>query len=88
TTAWGFETYVLVQNPNPEAADVTMTFMRPGGETSAIGFSLPGQARHTVNVNQVVPESDVSTMVEANAPVICERAMYRYERDLGHDSIG
>ncbi len=88
TTAWGFEEYVLVQNPNPEAVDVTMTFMKPGGGTHAIDFAIPGRARHTVNVNQVVADSDLSTLVEASAPVICERSMYRYGRDLGHDSIG
>ncbi|NPV60693.1 MAG: hypothetical protein HPY75_13680 [Actinobacteria bacterium] len=88
TTAWGFETYVLVQNPNLDPIKVTMTFMKPGGETHAMGFEVPGRARHTVNVNQVITESDVSTMVEASAPVICERAMYRYGKDLGHDSIG
>jgi photosystem II stability/assembly factor-like uncharacterized protein len=88
TTAWGFETYVLVQNPNPEAVDVTMTFMKPGGVTQTYAFPVGGQARFTVNVNQVVQQSDVSTRVEATGPVICERAMYRYNKQLGHDSIG
>jgi photosystem II stability/assembly factor-like uncharacterized protein len=88
TTAWGFETYVLVQNPNPEPVDVIMTFMKPGGITQDFQFPIAGQARYTVNVNQVVNQSDVSTRVQASAPVICERAMYRYNKDLGHDSIG
>jgi photosystem II stability/assembly factor-like uncharacterized protein len=88
TTAWGFETYVLVQNPNPDAVDVTMTFMKPGGITQAYSFPVAGQARFTVNVNQVVAQSDVSTRVEASGPVICERSMYRYDKALGHDSIG
>ncbi|MBN2027912.1 MAG: FG-GAP repeat protein [Actinobacteria bacterium] len=88
TTAWGFETYVLVQNPNPDAVDVTMTFMKPGGETQEYAFPVAGESRYTVNVNQVVPESDVSTTVEASAPVICERSMYRDNKALGHDSIG
>jgi len=88
TSAWGFETYVLVQNPNTEAVDVTMTFMKPGGVTQTYAFPVAGQARFTVNVNQVVQQSDVSTRVEATGPVICERAMYRYNKQLGHDSIG
>ncbi len=88
TTAWGFETYVLVQNPNPEAVDVNMTFMKPGGETQTYDFPVDGESRYTVNVGQVVADSDVSTKVEASAPVICERAMYRYDKALGHNSIG
>ena len=88
TTAFGFEEYILVQNPNAGPVDVTMTFMKPGGVTQALSFPIAAQARYTVNVNEVVPESDVSTRVEATGPVICERSMYRNNKDLGHDSIG
>jgi len=31
STAGGFETWVLVQNPNDTPANVTLTFMTPGG---------------------------------------------------------
>ncbi|WP_287152551.1 DUF5719 family protein [Candidatus Solincola tengchongensis] len=88
TTAWGFEEYVLIQNPNPDWAGVTLTFMKPGGATQNHSFSVPGESRHTVYVNDLVEESDVSTRVEATLPVICERAMYRYGMDLGHDTAG
>ncbi|OFW59063.1 MAG: hypothetical protein A2W01_04200 [Candidatus Solincola sediminis] len=88
TTAWGFEEYVLVQNPNTYDVEVDMIFMKPGGATQTYSFPLAGQSRYTVNVNQVVKESDVSTKVEASGPVICERAMYRYNKDLGTDTIG
>jgi photosystem II stability/assembly factor-like uncharacterized protein len=88
TTAWDFEEYVLVQNPNPDPVDVNMTFMKPGGAVQTHSFSIAGQARYTVNVNELVDRSDVSTKVEATSPVICERAMYRYNKDLGHDTIG
>jgi hypothetical protein len=79
---------VLVQNPGPGAVDVTMTFMKPGGAVQTYEFPVAGQARYTVNVGQIVPDSDVSTRVQATGAVICERAMYRYDKALGHDSIG
>jgi hypothetical protein len=88
TTAWDFETWVLVQNPNPQAVEVTMTFMLPGGSSQIHSFPVDGQARYTVNLNDLVNTSDVSTKVEATAPVICERAMYRYGRNIGTDTIG
>jgi hypothetical protein len=88
TTAWGFEEYILVQNPNPEKAAVTMTFMKPGGVTQEYSFNMAGNSRFTVKVNDVVAESDVSTRVTADKPVICERAMYRWNRALGHDTVG
>ncbi|MBC7248215.1 MAG: FG-GAP repeat protein [Actinobacteria bacterium] len=88
TTAWGFETWLSIQNPNPTATDVIITFMKPGGITQTVTLPVAGYARQTVSVNALVQESDVSTRVEAKAPVICERAMYRYGRDLGHVTIG
>ena len=88
STAWGFETWLSIQNPNPTATDVTLTFMKPGGSTQQLSLPVAGQARQTVPVNDLVAESDVSTKVEATAPVICERSMYRYGRDLGHVTIG
>ena len=48
---------MLVQNPNADPVDVTMTFMKPGGATQTDEFAVAGQARYTVNVNEVVDSS-------------------------------
>ncbi|MDI6875139.1 MAG: hypothetical protein QME84_12785, partial [Actinomycetota bacterium] len=85
-TAWGFETYVLVQNPNPEPTEVTFTFMKPGGEVREDTFPVGGSSRLTILVNSLVEESDVSTRVEGGLPIICERAMYWNGRAGGHVS--
>jgi len=42
----------------------------------------------TREANDLVPESDISTQVVSDKPVICERAMYWQGRDGGHDTIG
>jgi len=70
TTAWGFETYVLVQNPNPSPTDVTFTFMKPGGETQEAVFQVAENSRFTILVNSFVESSDVSTKVEGSQPII------------------
>ncbi|MGQ9757959.1 MAG: YCF48-related protein, partial [Actinomycetota bacterium] len=88
TTAWGFEEYVLIQNPNPEEVRATVTFMKPGGAFQTESFKVGPESRFTLFVNAFVAESDVSTRVEASLPVICERAMYWKGRDGGHASIG
>ena len=92
STAWGFEEYVLVQNPNPVATNVTFTFMKPGGSQVRSVFSVGPLSRFTLNVAQVVPGSDVSTYVQADQPVIAERAMYwprgSRARVEGHCSTG
>jgi len=85
TTAWGFEEYLLVQNPNPEGATVRLTFMFPNGKTQTRIYPLPPTSRLTVPVNSLFT-SDHSTRLEADRPVVVERAMYWGGRDGGHAS--
>jgi alpha-tubulin suppressor-like RCC1 family protein len=92
TTSWGFTTYVLVQNPNEQAASVKLTYMTDKGPVPQAPFTMPPQSRQTVRVNDAMPGKDFSTKVEADVPVIAERAMYWGSgTPLGeacHDSIG
>ena len=92
STAWGFSTYVLVQNPNPTNATITMSYMTPAGEKQQAPFVMGPDSRETVFVNAVMPGTDLSTRVTADVPVIAERAMYWGSgSQLGeacHDSIG
>jgi hypothetical protein len=88
TTAWGFEEYVLVQNPNPEVAAVHATFMFCDGSTREYDYSMPGYSRLTIAVNELVEESDVSTHISSDRPVVAERSMYWGGRDGGHATMG
>jgi hypothetical protein len=78
TTAWGFTTYVLVQNPNPDPANVTLTYMTPGGPKVQPAFTMPGNSRKTIRVNDIrdVSNTDLSTQVSSDKPIIAERSMY------------
>jgi len=91
TTDWGFTTYVLVQNPNDTATDVTVTYMTSSGAVPQGSFNMPGNSRKTIRVNDVLPASDFSTQVSGSQPIIAERAMYWGDTEGGeasHDSIG
>ncbi|MHB8894006.1 MAG: DUF5719 family protein [Candidatus Geothermincolia bacterium] len=88
-TNGGFETWVLVQNPNAAAANVTLTYMTESGQVPGPTVSLPANSRKTFNVADTVPNDwSVSTKVTSNAPVIAERAVYGNNRTWGHDSVG
>ncbi len=90
TSAWGFTTYVLVQNPNPSSAEVTVTYMTSSGPKAQKPFDMPANSRKTIRVNDVLPNVDFSTRVHGSAPIIAERAMY-WDNGTGeacHDSIG
>jgi subtilisin family serine protease len=89
TTSWGFEEYVLVQNPNSAPAQVHVRFMKPGGSTQDCDFSMMPASRLTINVNSLVPSGDVSTYVHSSdQEIIAERSMYWGNRTGGHDAAG
>ena len=82
STGTGFETWVLVQNPNPNNVDVDLTFMTLSGEVQGPTATVPANSRMTFNVADYVSNTfDVSTTVTSSGPagangVIVERAMY------------
>ncbi|MHB8894181.1 MAG: SpoIID/LytB domain-containing protein, partial [Candidatus Geothermincolia bacterium] len=94
-TSPSFETYILVQNPGPNAAEVKYTFMVPGGKPAVEKTQqLAPFSRTTVRVNDVpgLENTDVSTMVECTSGdgIVAERSMYfdYYGRDGGHNAMG
>ncbi|MBU1671143.1 MAG: IPT/TIG domain-containing protein [Actinobacteria bacterium] len=90
STAWGFSTYVLVQNPNPEAAEVTLDHMTGDGPAPPASFTVPAGSRLTVRVGDYLAGHDFSTRVTGTLPIVAERAMY-WDPGTGtafHDSIG
>ena len=48
STAWGFTTWVLIQNPTTTPSDVTITYMTPQGAKAQPSFTLPGNSRKTI----------------------------------------
>jgi len=105
-TAWylaegstnGFDTFLLVQNPNSTAANVTITYMDQDGNTETQYETINANRRFTQKINDVSNmnnKSGVSTTVESTngVGVIAERAMYWYDPSNtywigGHDSVG
>lgn len=87
-TDGGFETWVLVQNPQELTAHVMLTYMTGEGEVAGPVLELAPRSRETVNVADTVQTYNVSTVVTSDVPVVAERAMYFGGRTCAHDSIG
>ncbi|MBU1944703.1 MAG: IPT/TIG domain-containing protein [Actinobacteria bacterium] len=92
TSAWGFTTYVLIQNPSNADTEVEVTYMTDTGPVPhpENPIALPANSRKTIRVNDYLPNRDFSTTVEGEGPIIAERAMY-WDNGTGeacHDSIG
>jgi hypothetical protein len=90
STAWGFTTYVLVQNPNPNQTTVNVTFNTSTGPVAYPAFVMLPYSRKTIRVNDFLPDKDCSTEVHAlgGQPIVAERAMYWNSRGGGHVSPG
>ena len=87
-TTGGFETWILVQNPGDETANVTLMYMTKEGEVMGPNLSIDPKSRMSVNVADAVQTFDVSTKVTSDKPVVAERAVYYNNRQCATGSIG
>ncbi len=71
-----FTTFLLLANPNASPTTATIRYLLPGGQVVTRTQPLAAQSRTTINVNSVVPNTEVSMDVSATLPIIVERAMY------------
>ncbi len=89
-TGAGFDTYILVQNPNAKRAKVTLSFYTnntfnpgPAGTSSIpapfqVSYSVAPYARYTLCLNTVaqLQGKDVATSIRSDQPVVAARSMY------------
>ncbi len=95
----GFQLFYLLQNPGTEPSTVTMTYLRPSPVPPLVRTLVvaPG-ARHTIwanhdEVDATTPAggTDSSVIVEADRPIVAERAMYTSRPrsfEAGHGASG
>jgi hypothetical protein len=76
----GYQTYILLANPNTNEVDVSITFLREDGTTLIKSFVVQPSSRFNVAVGGAdVPEitnERFSAVVNASHPIAVERAMY------------
>ena len=85
---WGFETWTLVENPNPGVAHVTLTYMTATQGAKGVSKTVPGYSRATYSMASDIGAADSSIQVSSDMPVIAERSMYENNRREGSCSIG
>jgi hypothetical protein len=77
----GFETYLLMANPNAADATVQVTYLREDGTTVVKTYTVAALTRVVVYVNGMVPELVNESFAIAvrstnGVPVVVERSMY------------
>jgi hypothetical protein len=75
-TGPGFRTFILLQNPNADAAGVTLQFVTERGLVRTLPLHVDPYSRLTLNVGRYVHGQSVGTIVYADLPIVAERASY------------
>jgi len=88
SSAWGFECWLLIQNPNSQTASCNITYMIQDASPVTVTKQVGPTSRQSFNIANDIGSHDASIKVVSNVPVIPERAMYRNDKREGHDSIG
>lgn len=88
SSQWGFECWLLIQNPNPTTAHCTVTYMVEGQEAREVKHDVPANSRASFDMGNDIGPADASIKVHSDLPIVPERSMYRYNRREGHDSVG
>jgi hypothetical protein len=88
SSKWGFETWLLIQNPSSVDATVTLTYMIEGVGPRSANKTVKADSRASFFMADDIGSKDSSIKVESSVPVIPERSMYRNNRREGHDSTG
>ena len=93
-----FDSYICIQNPGGDTADVTVTYMTGDGANKSQSLSVAPYSRGTVNVKEVLGEAedaahDFSAKVECTngQGILAERPSYFNYRSKwtgGHDEAG
>ena len=87
-TGYGFETWVLIANPNDTPATVYVSYLTGQGVRNRDPVKVPAHSRLTLNASADVWQQSAGIRVGSDIPVFDERAMYWGDRIEGHDSIG
>jgi|GEM_PF-546432 len=88
SSKWGFECWLLIQNPGSTIATCKVTYMVEGVGPQTVSHDVPANSRASFSMAGDIGPADASIKVEANVPVISERSMYRNNRREGHCSVG
>lgn len=91
-TAYGYDTYFLIANPNSSAITVNATYYLTDGTTVSGTYSVAATSRYTIPVDNIsgLEDTELSAKFEStnNASFYMERAMYWDNMNKGHDTIG
>ena len=88
STQGGFNTFLLLMNPNNATASVTVSFLQEAAPATTLTYTVPPNSRKTIWANQILSGVAFSTVVTSDQPIVAERAMYFNNNSGGTVSLG
>ncbi|MGI5837710.1 MAG: hypothetical protein ACOX87_14625, partial [Chloroflexota bacterium] len=82
----GFDTWLLLMNPNDSAATATVVMAKEDGTLLTTHHSIGPRSRYSIFVNQHMPNARLSLRVESSLPIIAERAIY-FGKGGAHNTV-
>ncbi|MDD5448606.1 MAG: hypothetical protein PHO53_05520 [Actinomycetota bacterium] len=76
STNYGFTTYLLIQNPNSNSANASLTFHTTTGPVAGPVFEIQPLSRKTLCLNDYLKNTDFALEVSSSVSIVAERAMY------------
>lgn len=75
-TGLGYHQYLSLLNPTTKTLRTQVTIYRANGATRLVPLRLAPLTRRTLDVNAIAPRMSTALRVEADGPVVAERAQY------------
>lgn len=76
-TSGEFQEYLLLSNPNPRQARVTVEFVLSDGKKATQAIVMPGNSRYTMAVHQLYPgQPAIAATARSTQPIVIERSLY------------
>lgn len=72
----GFDTWLLLFNPQETGAKVTIKVDSRGESLDPVTLEMEAESRTTLHLNDLMPGRDVSMTVEGDVPIVASRSMY------------
>ncbi|NPV58603.1 MAG: hypothetical protein HPY75_02930 [Actinobacteria bacterium] len=85
-TGEGFDTWILLANPNPDPAEVEVSFLVQGGRNVSTVREVAPHSRLTINARELVDDASFGVAIDSRngVGIVAERAMYfRYHGAIG-----
>lgn len=89
-TGKGFDTWLLLQNPNDIEAKVGVCYWGNSGLLKSTSITIDAKSRYTIHANNEVPFSEFSVSIESDIPICAERSVYFDNKGIrgGHCGVG